>query len=333
MLDKQKVSKKNIYRTIGYLLIFLLFAFLFKNTNFKEIIYQIKKIDKLPLFILLLMQVITQLLLAFQWFGISQVVLGKSDFFKILHILTIGSVIEAITPGAKIGGEATRIYYLKRDLNCSTITSANIVIIQKSISMSVLFIICIIAFNYLSVTFEALFSPFTKFLVLFFGMISILFMFALLFFTKSLLKLLSKCNFKFANKLRNWVESYSTAVSMLSTPQWILQFLISFAVWILFPIKMYVLTKTFALDLNFFVILAITMTSYMLGMLPLTPGGIGTFEGGMISLFSMISTSNLVDLSIFVTITIVFRFVTFWFVIIISLIYVLIWTRFKKENL
>lgn len=332
MFDKREFElKKFIFRLIGFLIIVMLCKSVYDNID--DFIFIQQNIEKIPISIfisLLILQVITQLLLGLQWYKISSVIIENSNFFKILYILTTGSVIEALTPGAKIGGEATRLYYLKKEFNCKTELAMNIIIIQKSISMSVLFSICLISFVYLITKISTEFNILMKFALLMMCILCIVFLMLLLFFTNKLVDILEKGKSKFSNKMSKWVKSYSESVSKLSKNHWYSQFIISLIVWILFPLKMYILTCSVGINLNFFVILAITMSSYMIGMLPLTPGGIGTFESSMINLLLGNPFVQL-DMPLALTITIVFRFITFWFVMLISLIFILLF-KFLVER-
>lgn len=331
---EQKSSlKKIVISILGWVFIVLLVCFLFKNRdNLLEVIDYLKQIPLQILALLLILQILTQLLLALQWYKISQGILEKPSFSKMLYILTTGSVVEAVTPGAKIGGEATRLYYIKKYFGCNTDIAVNIILIQKSISMSVLFSICLISFIYFTTTVANYFSTAVQILIGCTCLLMIALMVWLLFFTDKLISLLSKSKKAWISKLNKWVISYNSSLSTLSKKQWLYQYGISFLVWILFPFKMFVLTETMLGETNFFVVLAITMISYMIGLIPFTPGGIGTFEGSMVSLFYIVYASRLLDSSLFWTITIVFRFVTFWFVMLISLIFVLVWKILRKEN-
>lgn len=325
MFDKRQINtKKIIFRVIGILIVVMLFIFVYDNVDdLQEIIHHMQKIPLQIILILITLQVITQLLLAMQWYKISNVIIENSNFYKMFYILTTGSVIEAVTPGAKVGGEVTRLYYLKKEFNCPTDVAVNIIIIQKSISMSVLFTIGLTSFVYLITQLADYFPFLIKLLIAITAIVSIFFLVSLLFFTDKLVMLLEKSNSKFLQKANKYVKSYSKSVSRLDKRQWLLQFTISMLVWLLFPFKMYILTTSAGLDINFFVVLAITMTSYMVGMLPLTPGGIGTFESSMINF--LLSLPNLaIDLALSVSITIVFRFITFWFVMLFSLAFILI---------
>lgn len=315
------MNRKKILQIIGYILVLILFVVLFINTDFKEIINTLKQTSIFVIILLIALQVLTQLLLGLQWHKITKNVLGHSKFHKIFYILSTGSVIEAITPGAKIGGEVTRLYYLKKELNADTEQSTSIILIQKSISMSVLFTICLISFLYLCRAISVNLSLLVQVLINIVCLILIILLIYFLFFSKNLSNILSKSNNKLITKINKYVTSYSNSTLLISKKEWIIQFSISILVWVLFPLKMAILAYSLGINVSFFITIAITMSSYMIGMLPLTPGGIGTFEGTMISLFSLISINTAVSS----TITIVFRIITFWFVMLLSTVFVTIY--------
>ncbi len=322
------MNRKKILQIIGYLLIIVLFIYLILNTDFKELFSTLKQVSIFIVILLVVLQIITQLLLGLQWNRISKKIINKSSFKKIFYILSTGSVIEALTPGAKVGGEVTRLYYLKKELNANTEQSANIILIQKSISMSVLFTICLISFLYLTQTISINLNLFTQILINITCLLLIVLLISFLFFSKQLSNLLNKSNKKIIIKINKFITSYSNATLLINKKEWIIQFLISTLVWVLFPIKLLILAYSLNIELNFFILIAITMTSYMIGMLPITPGGIGTFEGTMISLFSIVSIPNAIS----TTVTITFRIITFWFVMIFSTIYVTIYRRLNNEK-
>ncbi len=328
MLDK-KAKKKLALRVVGYLIIIVLFTFIIESTDFKSIGKHLKKVEESTIVVLICLQIITQLLLAFQWNKITKRVIGKGSFLKILYIFTRGSVVEAITPGAKIGGEATRVYYLKKDFDCKTSEAVNIVLIQKCISMSVLLAICVISFIYLCSLITIHLSIIVQVLVAVLCLILIFCMISLLFFSEKLIKLFSLKDNKIIIKINGFIQNYNDATKKLDRKNWILQFTVSTLVWLLFPVKMLIIAGSFRLDIPFLILLAITMTSYMVGMFPVTPGGLGTFEATMIALFSILDVNN----GISVVITIIFRFITHWLVIIISLVFVLSYkvVNFVKE--
>ncbi len=318
------MTKKKTLKIIGYTLVIFLFVYLIINTNFFELLGEIKKLNPLIFAFITLLQFVTQSLLIFQWHRLSKSILGGSSMLKMANIFTKGTVIEAVTPGAKIGGEATRLYYLKKEFDCNTDKAVNIILIQKSISTSVLLLICVFCFIQISSNIIAYLPIIFQIIISLASALLISFMIGFLFFSDKLSLFLQK--FKSLKKLNEYVISYSNSVSKISKKEWIIQFCISFFIWGLFPVKMLILAKSFEINTNFTIIIAITMTSYMMGMLPIIPGGLGTFEGTMVSLFSVFSVPQSLSLAT----TVIFRFITFWFVILASLIFTLTYDLFNK---
>lgn len=324
MLNK---CKENWLKISVYITVIVLFVYLVLNTDFNEMILHIKRIKIEILAILVLLQCFTQYLLGVQWNRITRNISGYSKYSTIFYILSTGSVIEALTPGAKIGGEVTRLHYLKKEMNIGTKEATNIIVVQKSISMSVLFSICILSMCYLFMSVSMGLPLITKILLLAISVAILTLLIIVLGFSQRLIILCDKHKGKLMMKLKPWIISYNKSVHMLNKKEWAIQYLISTAVWVLFPLKMLILARSMGIENHFLVLLALTMTAYMIGTLPLTPGGIGTFEGTMLSLLTIVA----VEQAVAVTITMVFRIITFWLVMLISLIYTLIYQRLRKE--
>ena len=106
------------------------------------------------------------------------------------------------------------------------------------------------------------------------------------------------------------------------------QFFLSLFIWTLFPVKMVLLVHLFTSNLNPIFLTEVTFISYLVGMIPLLPGGIGSFEATMTSLLIIMGIKQSDALAI----TLLFRFITFWFVILISLLYTGIWKIGGRKN-
>ncbi len=322
------MSIKKILKYICIILVVVFFVLLLINTDFKEIWNNLKEISIWVILILILLQIGTQLLLTLQWYRISKSILGESKFGKMFYILSTGSVIESITPGAKIGGEVTRLYNLKKEMNASTDNAANIIVIQKSISMIVLFIVCLSSFTYLSYNISMNINLVSKIFINILCVLLIVSLFSILCLSSKLSIFLERYNNKVITKINKFIKSYSNSTKLISKKEWSIQFSISTIVWLLFPIKMLILAYSLGININLFIVIGITMTSYMLGTLPLTPGGLGTFEGSMIALFSLVDINNAISTAL----TIVFRTITFWFVMILSSLYVVVYKRSGRSE-
>ena len=89
--------------------------------------------------------------------------------------------------------------------------------------------------------------------------------------------------------------------------RWILQFVLALLIWAIFPLKLVLLIFPYTHAIPSLVLFGTTFVSYFAGMIPLLPGGLGTFEATM----SGILTAYGLTLNQAVAITIVFRFITF----------------------
>lgn len=280
---KNKIIKYSLF--IGFAILFL---YLIKNTNFSEMFIQLKKIDLFTIVLLLLLQAITQLILGVQWYRLVYCFSNVKSFYKVMYILCSGTVIEALTPGAKIGGEFTRYHYLKKELSISKADATKIIVVQKCISMSVLFTISILSFIYIFFTLSIAMSLFMKIASIGLALFLLFFLISLLFFSKYLLKCISFFNLTHS-KVAIMIQSYHDSIQLIDTKEWIIQYCISLFVWIIFPMKMVILVSSLQVELSFIVLFAITMTCYSIGTLPITPGGLGTFEASLITLLQLVS--------------------------------------------
>lgn len=72
--------------------------------------------------------------------------------------------------------------------------------------------------------------------------------------------------------------------------------------------------------MGFHVAAIVTYLTYMIGMLPLLPGGVGTFEGSM----AIFLTPFSVGLYSSIACAFILRFITYWLVFLISGVYMAI---------
>jgi len=102
--------------------------------------------------------------------------------------------------------------------------------------------------------------------------------------------------------------------------------LLALFIWSMYLVKMYLLVVQFSPDTHVLSVGAVAFASYMVAMLPIFPGGLGGFEGtmsGLLLAMGFVRSDALV-------ITVLFRFITFWFVMLLSLIFI---GFYKLKNL
>lgn len=274
------------------------------------------------------LQVITQLLLNFQWYRLCKVFGWPTSFFKLLVVNAYGTVADALTPGEKVGGEVTRLLQLNSYLGYSAGESAILVAIQKTLSLSALVIL-----NLMVVVTMADHVPFLQAWPVRLLMSSLLiiigvFLYFLLFRTHLLSRRMAsiKTSRKWLLHFFDWVKEFSLHTENIrqNRGELILQFVLSLLIWSLFPFKLILLVMPHTTSIPVLVLFGTTFISYFAAMIPLLPGGLGTFEATM----SGILTAYGLLLNQAVAVTIIFRFITFWFVLLLSLMIIGIYKVF-----
>lgn len=269
-----------------------------------------------------LLQIITILLINIQWYYLSKELGEKISFGQIFHMNIAGTFTESVTPSVKAGGEVAKIYILNKQGRLPLERATAVVGVQKIISFSAFLILNLISILLLLINFK-LNGMFLKILLLSFIILIVIFIIMVFIVIhpnkiQGLLNLFPK-KYKWIEKANELIESISISIKEILSHKrvWIKQFLLSLFIWGFFPLKSYTITKGLDISISFISIAIITYLTYMVAMVPMLPGGMGTFEGSMTFLLVPFNISP--DKGM--TLAIVVRFVTFWFVFIISAIY------------
>ncbi|NLK75279.1 MAG: flippase-like domain-containing protein [Clostridiales bacterium] len=312
-------------KKLGLIILSILLLVLFFQFDLTSFLISIKQVPPMGFASLLMLQVVSQLLINYQWSRIGKIMGGEHNFFKMLYVNARGMIIECVTPGVKIGGEVTRAMLLKSQLNYSGQEAATLVTIQKMVSFSSFFIINLFAFAHISNEIEVFQNIIIKIIVYFF-LIALIGILVMLFACTSFLEnrfIKREAKYRWSNVLHKYIITLLTNIKILKNikGEMYKQFLLSFIIWGLFPLKMILLVHLFTTNYDWIFLTEVTFISYMVGMIPLLPGGIGSFEATMTSLLIAMQINANEALAI----TLLFRFITFWFVILISLLYAGLW--------
>ena len=312
------------WKTAVSIIALAVIVYIISKTDFSTIIVQMKLLPVHIISILILLQIITQLALNYQWYRICKVLGLKASFFRLLAINAYGMVADAVTPGEKVGGEVARVVQMNSMLGYDTKQSTSIVTIQKSLSLTALVVLNGVAVVTLSSHIDFLKPVFTRIILyLILGALTVFFIF-MLFFTDRLNAWVQ--NRKSENKamlwFKNWMNRFAEDTKAISVrkSEWAIQLLLSFVIWILFPVKLIILVSQYG-RVGVFVLLAATFVSYFAAMIPLLPGGLGTFESAMSGILIVYGLT----MQEAVAVSLIFRFVTFWFVVLFSLCVIAAW--------
>jgi uncharacterized protein (TIRG00374 family) len=105
----------------------------------------------------------------------------------------------------------------------------------------------------------------------------------------------------FARSMTNRLERF--ALISLST-----------LVWLTYPVKVLLFARMLGLDIGLFSIAVITFTAYLISMVPLLPGGLGSYEATMALMFTLYGFTPAEG----ITVALLTRLVTYWFPLVIS---------------
>ncbi|TCT12992.1 hypothetical protein EDC18_11066 [Natranaerovirga pectinivora] len=308
-----KKMKKRMLSIIG---IILVSSLLFLSDL--EVVWQtILGIGIKHIIILCLMQIVTIFLLNLQWYTISKRLNVIISFKDIFDINMTGTFVECITPAVKAGGELTKVIMFSSKFGISKGCSSAIVGIQKIVSLT-----SFVLLNFISLfLFLTVYNANVNISIILLSLIFIIVMsgslFILVFKNNKVESLICKLPFvKNKEKVIGFFTQFRESIRTIKKRNsfFMTQFILSMIIWMFFAIKAFYIIRMINLDVSFIVVSMITYITYMIGMLPLLPGGLGTFEGSLIMLLTPFGAS----LDQGITVALVLRFVTFWFVFLLS---------------
>lgn len=272
---------------------------------------------QIPLWAVLLLfglQLVTQLLINWQWHSIARSFASPLTFHEMLYINAQAEIIH-IAPAGHIGCDVFRAVQINRAGNVSGEQAASVVAIQKLFSLSAFFTVSLLSIGFFIGQVEWLYGVLLVILLLM-GCVFIMPHKMAAFLTKRWKK---KARFAWVNRLRTFVmASLAQVVLLRKTPLLFAKLLIiALCIWILYPLKLYLLAVQLMPDSNVLHISAATFLSYTVAMIPIFPGGLGGFEATMMGLLLFMGFAQGGAL----VITVLFRFATFWFVVLVSFVY------------
>lgn len=311
-------------KQIATFLIIIGLVFLFINADFNNMYINLKKIPLSIFAFLITLQIFTIFLLAYQWKNTMMLVDIKRSFLTVLKMNLKGNIIDSITPGSKVGGEVARVVDIKNNLNINTHMSVLILIIQKMISLFSFILLSIVSILYLG-NFYKVFNYKKVYYTLLLILLLIIALIVITFYNPKIIKSILKKGNK--NKISNILEIYMESISKINKTKLITNLILGLFIWLLYSLKLIILVRVFNISINIFKLISITYISYLIGIIPVLPGSIGTFEAGMASLLMLVGF----EYEKAIIVSIIFRIVTFWFEFIFSLVFLTIEKMINKK--
>lgn len=292
----------------------------------------LKQVDYRIVILACIMQLLTIFLITFQWYSIGRQMGEKLSFIQLFHVNMAGTFVESVTPSVKAGGEATKVYMLINRLGLSGGKAAAMVGLQKTVSMAAFLMLNFVSMLWfmLTIGFKGFYGKLLlgSFVVLCLFLILLVLLLLYPHRIQSIIGRFLKAEKR--KRLQKLTEQFITSVKEALRQRNVVgrQLLFALFIWFFYAFKAYFISRGLNLPISFVAITVITYLTYMVAMIPLLPGGLGTFEGSM----SFLLTPFQIPLYQGMAMAIILRFVTFWFVFLVSGLYFALFTLFNGRR-
>lgn len=242
----------------------------------------------------------------------------------------IGLAVNDLTPSGRSGGEPVRAYLLTRNSSVPFKSTFATVMGDKLFDMLPFMVLAIFAISYLIFTVHLGTGLFLLLLISLIGFVIALAFVVYISINEEVGIRTIKWVFKQVRRFtsRNVDKYEKSAISSLIGFQNSLRYLmrdrkvlikataLSFLVWFLELLRVYVVFLAFGVNVSLGMVAAVFLVSSLIGVIPALPGGLGSIEGVMILLYSLAG----IPASISTAATLIERMISLWMVIIIGVI-------------
>ena len=281
----------------------------------EEIYFALSQLSFSLIFLLIGLQIITLLLIDLQWWYIFLVDRDRRvSYLTIIKINLAAKFVESVTPASKLGGESAKIYMFRQITGLKTGKILAAAGMQKSTTFLGLFILILPVLSYWPFQlnlWESLFDSeigADRNLILISALIISAVIAGLIFLYKNY-------SGHIYHKFISIKEDMTDSLSRLSGVKHIsILTAVSFAYWLLYPVKVYILANYIFGDIGFTTAAAATFIAYFVSMIPLSPGGLGGFEATM----ALVLSQNGLTWQAGLSIAFLLRIFTFWLPLLIS---------------
>jgi len=237
---------------------------------------------------------------------------------SVFLITMAGTFIESITPSVKLGGEAMKIYLMKKKSALSYQELTGVAIASKIfylVPFLLISLITIVAAFFILDLPAVVYSAFA-------GLLIGCCLLSLLLFRTGEKERTGK-DHPIIQRIRTRTEaarsflsrSSGMAAEIVRDPKKSATlYLLAFIVWAFYPVKVYLVAYLLGFQVSPIVIIIATFTAYLVSMIPLLPGGLVTFEGTM----ALVLVSGGMALPDAAAVAIMTRCITFWIPLLLS---------------
>ncbi|WP_456473936.1 flippase-like domain-containing protein [Candidatus Pyrohabitans sp.] len=244
------------------------------------------------------------LLWSFKWLLLIKSIAGDVRFSRIFVILLAGLFVSTSTPGANVGGEPLRAYYLAREAGIKKSAAMATVMMDKAGNYTAFFTFSLASIFMLWLFLEI--PPVLKFLGEVLLLVLVLAAISSTYLRRSDAAQARVLRFVYhlppLEMLRRRFSSYAAFESFVSarfelflctfrelTTQrraLVANLLLSFAIWLTSYLKTYLVFLALGVNVSLLLITAVKTVAILVGMASLLPGGVGATEATMVALFA-----------------------------------------------
>jgi len=254
-----------------------------------DVVWVARHVDPIGLALLFFLQMMTLGVSAYQWHRLLRSLGAGIGFMSTFRIHLSSAFVESVTPSVKVGGEAAKIYLSRRATGLPGDAVLGAAMAHKYLSLLPFLLVLIPVIGAAGAMGVLSRWVVYAFLILFA-------VFALFFATAhrhggDADRVTSNESDgsglwgAYARKMQRFLQTargaggYSRALTR-GSERWTLLGL-STIVWLLYPVTVYLVAQMLGLGVRPLSAAISTYSAYVLSMIPLTPGGLGTFEGAM----------------------------------------------------
>ncbi|POR00853.1 hypothetical protein AU468_09400 [Alkalispirochaeta sphaeroplastigenens] len=266
------------------------------------------------------LQLLALFLFTAQWVLITRWINAPVSFRTMAGIYCAATIVESLTPSMKAGGEATKIILLKQRAGLTHGLGTAVVLIQKTLSALVFLLLATLSFAGLLLAGYDLPAAWGISLVLALAVAAILITGIICARSRRTQERQPALGAPpVISGARAFLSTvYEGLLLFRGNPQrLLLHVMMSLAIWSLFPLTLGVILYPMNIPVPWPLLAMITFIAYAAGMVPLFPGGIGSFDAVMVFLLQRSG----IDLGTALTLTLAFRLSSFWFILVFCSLY------------
>lgn len=241
----------------------------------------------------------------------------KIPFSLAFSTFTSGLLISLFTPGRI--AEPIRGYILKKKTNASFSSTLPLIVVERIIDLIVILIFSVLCLFIIS-SISPKIAFFLNLSAVFTVLVLIITIAALINekFGRIFLKNLIKLPFikKFQNKIEYVFNNFYTSSKKIKPQTIVIITLITFFVWILEGLILYLAAYSLNIQLSFITCIAIMALAQLIGLLSSLPGGLGSIEAVM----TLLLIPYVVSASLGSSITLIYRVSSLWVAVFVGIL-------------